>query len=139
MNYKVEKGEMLAIIEGCKYWRHYLEGSTYLVCVVTNHCNLWTFLTGKTLSRKEARWWKKLSGLDLVIEYCLGKKNPADRPSRCSDYVASDNDSEQTFCTVEYVTRSLVKANKTVQGNREIHRAFPTPETTSESNHASEG
>ena len=56
INYGVEEGEMLAIVEGCKYWYHYLEGFTYLICMVTDHCNLQTFLTGKTLSRKEARW-----------------------------------------------------------------------------------
>ena len=114
MNYGVREGEMLAIVEGCKHWCYYLEGPRYLVCMVIDHCNLWTFLTGKTLSRKKVRWWKKLLGLNLIIEYCLGRKNPADRPSRHPDCVASDNDSEQTFCTMGYVTRSSVKADKMV-------------------------
>ena len=114
MNYKVGKGEMLAIVKKCKHWRYYLKGSTYLVRVITDYCNLRTFLTGKTLFCKEARWWEKLSGLDLVIEYHLGRKNPTDRPFRCLDYVASNDDSEQTLCTVEYMTRSLVKADKMV-------------------------
>ena len=55
INYGVGKEKMLTIIERCKHWRHYLEGSTYLVCMVTNHNNLWIFLTGKTLFCKEAR------------------------------------------------------------------------------------
>ena len=53
--------------------------------------------------------------------------------------MASDNDSEQTLCTVRYVTRSLVKANKTVQENREIRQAFSAPKVTSEPDHVLEG
>ena len=138
MNYRVGEREILVIVEGCKHWCHYLEGSTYPICMITNHCNLRTFLIDKILSRKEARWWKKLSSLNLVIEYCPDKKNPADRPSYHPDYVTSGNDSEQTLCTVRYMTRSLVKANKTVQENREVCQVLPTPKVTSESDHASE-
>ena len=38
------------------------------------------------MSRREARWWERLSCLDLEIEHRLGKKNPADGPSRRRDY-----------------------------------------------------
>ena len=106
--------------------------------MVTDHYNLRTFLTGKTLSCKETRWWEKLSGLDLVIEYCSDRKNLIDGPSRCLDYIASDNDSEQTFHTVGYVTRSLVKADKMIQGNGEVRQALPAPEATSKPDHVSE-
>ena len=38
------------------------------------------------LSRKQARWAEILSSYDFVIEPLEGKKNPADGPSRISDY-----------------------------------------------------
>lgn len=100
MNYGVREGEMLAIVKECKHWHHYLEGSMYLVCVVIDYCNLQTFLIGKTLFHKKTRWWEKLSDLNLVIEYCPSRKNAADESSRCSDYIASNNDLEQTHHTV---------------------------------------
>ena len=40
MNYGISKSEMLAIVEACKQWRHYVEGSTQRVTVITNHANL---------------------------------------------------------------------------------------------------
>ena len=67
LNYGVGETEMLAIVEACKEWRHYLEGAIHSIRVITDHCNLSTFLNTKTLSRREARWWERLSSLDLVI------------------------------------------------------------------------
>ncbi len=40
----------------------------------------------KTLNRRKARWWERLSGLDLAIEYKPERLNPADAPSRRPDY-----------------------------------------------------
>ena len=50
-NYRVGKSEMLAIVEACKHWQHYLEDATYKVRMITNHCNLRMFLTIKNLTR----------------------------------------------------------------------------------------
>jgi hypothetical protein len=44
--------ELLAIVESFKYWRHYLEGSTYLVVVLSDHANLRYFMLTKDLSRR---------------------------------------------------------------------------------------
>ena len=54
--------------------------------MLTDHGNLRTFFTTKTLSRREARWWERLSSLDLQLEYRPGRNNPADGPSRRPDY-----------------------------------------------------
>ena len=72
---------MLAIVCACNHWRHYVEGATYGIRVVTNHLNLRKFLTMKTLLQQKARWWEVFSGLDLAIKYCEKKNNPVDRPS----------------------------------------------------------
>ena len=54
-NYGVEKAEILAIVEACRHWRHYLKGSIYSIKIVTDYLNICKFLTTKTLSHKEAR------------------------------------------------------------------------------------
>jgi len=41
---------LLAIFEAFKKWRHYLEGSTFPVDVVTDHKNLEYFSTTKILT-----------------------------------------------------------------------------------------
>ena len=39
-NYEIHDKEMLAIICALKEWRHFLEGATYLVEILTDHKNL---------------------------------------------------------------------------------------------------
>ena len=51
LNYDVHDKELLAIYEAFKSWRHYLEGSTFPVDVVTDHKNLEYFATTKVLTR----------------------------------------------------------------------------------------
>ena len=92
LNYGVGETEMLAIVEACKELRHYLEGAIHSIRVLTDHCNLRTFLTTKNLSRREARWWERLSSLDLVMEYRPGRHNPADGPSRRPDFMEERHD-----------------------------------------------
>ncbi len=55
-NYSIGESEMLAIVEACKEWRHYIEGATHQVVVITDHANLQKFLVDKQLNRREARW-----------------------------------------------------------------------------------
>jgi hypothetical protein len=53
--YKTHNAELLAIVESFKHWRYYLEGSTYLVVVLSDHANLRYFMSTKDLSRRQAR------------------------------------------------------------------------------------
>ena len=46
-NYGIRESEMLAIIEACKEWRHYVKSATHQVIVITNHANLQKFLVDK--------------------------------------------------------------------------------------------
>ena len=73
--------------------------------MITNYCNLHTFLITKNLSWQKAKWWEKLSNLDLKIEYRPGKYNPANRPFQYSNYI--DN---KSMYIVGYVTKNLIKA-----------------------------
>ena len=129
-NYGAGESEMLAVVEGCKHWRHYLEGATYSIRVVTDHMNLRTFLTTKNLSRREARWWERLSGLDLAIEYREGKKNPADGPSRRPDYMNPEDNG--VMCIVGYVTQSSAKRAMAQEALEDRSQASSSPEVTVE-------
>ena len=64
---------LLAIFDTFKIWRHYLEGSTFPVDVVTDHKNLKYFSTTKILSRHQAYWLEFLSGFNMVIRFCPGR------------------------------------------------------------------
>ena len=81
-NYDTYVGELFAIVETMKQWRHYLEGANHKVLIQCDHKNLEYFQTSKLLSRRQARWAEILSSYDFVIEHLEGKKNPADGPSR---------------------------------------------------------
>ena len=90
-NYGVGDMEMLAIVMAFKQWRHYLEGATHPIRVITDHANLRSFMTTKELSRRQARWWELMSGYSFEITYRPGSSNPADPPSRRSDYEQEDD------------------------------------------------
>ncbi len=45
---------MLAIVEACKKWRHYIEGATHQVVVIKHRANLQQFLVDKALNGREA-------------------------------------------------------------------------------------
>jgi hypothetical protein len=68
-NYAVGNQEMLAIVMSCCHWCHYLEGARHPVEVLTDHYNLQRFMTTKSLTRRQARWWETLSGYNLYIVY----------------------------------------------------------------------
>src|SRR5271170_5948468 len=77
---------MLAIVESMRHWRHYLEGSRHPIQVLSDHKNLTTFMSTKTLNRRQARWAELLADYDFVLVHLPGKTNPADGPSRRPDY-----------------------------------------------------
>ena len=53
--YETHDGELLAIVEAFKTWRHYLEGSQHEVLVLTDHNNLRRFMDTKSLSSRQVR------------------------------------------------------------------------------------
>ena len=73
LNYDTHNKELLAIFEAFQTWRHYLEGSTTPVDVITDHKNLEYFSTSKVLTRQQARWSEFLSSFNLIICFCPGK------------------------------------------------------------------
>ena len=55
INYNVHDKKLLAIYEAFHKWRHYLEGTSILVEVLTDHKNLTYFQESKSFSRRQAR------------------------------------------------------------------------------------
>ena len=54
--YETHDGELVAIVEAFKTWRHYLKGCKHEVLVQTNHNNLRQFIDMKSLSSRQVRW-----------------------------------------------------------------------------------
>jgi hypothetical protein len=50
LNYKTHNSELLAIIEGFKEFRHYLEGASHMIKVLTDYNNLRGFIGVKQLN-----------------------------------------------------------------------------------------
>jgi len=69
LNYDVYDKELLAIYKVFCKWRHYLEGTSIPVEVLTDHKNITYFQELKLLSRCQARWSEFLSHFNMVIKF----------------------------------------------------------------------
>jgi hypothetical protein len=92
-SYETHDLELLVIVEVFKQWHHYLERSTHSVKVLTDHNNLCEFMHVKMLNERQTWWAVRLTAFDFVIMHRSDKTNPADAPSRCSDYVKATGES----------------------------------------------
>ena len=83
--YPVHEQELLAIVQACQQWRHYLVGAQFRV--LTDHRSLQFFQTQPMLSGRQARWREVLANYDFIIEYVAGTDNSvADGLSRRPDH-----------------------------------------------------
>jgi RNase H-like domain found in reverse transcriptase len=73
LNYDVHDKELLAIYEAVRIWRHYLEGPSYPIDVITDHKNLEYFAMTKLLTRRQVRWSEYLSQFNLIIRFRPGR------------------------------------------------------------------
>ena len=55
LNYEIYNKELLAIFDAFRQWRNYLEGSTHVVLVLSDHKNLEYFTTTKQLTRRQCQ------------------------------------------------------------------------------------
>lgn len=92
INYEVYNKELLAIVESFRDMRAWLIGTDPPVSVVSDHKNLEYFMSSRVLNRRQARWSMFLSEFNFVLNYAPGLKNPADAPSRCSDFAPQEGD-----------------------------------------------
>ena len=72
-NYEIYNKELMVIICTFKEWRSELEGSTYLINVITDYKNVEYFMFTKQLSCCQAHWSEFLSHFNYHITYCSEK------------------------------------------------------------------
>ena len=75
--YKTHDGELLAIVEAFKTWRHYLEDCKHEMLILTDHNNLQKFMDKKSLSSHQVRRAQQLSRYHFWIDDCQRKANAA--------------------------------------------------------------
>ncbi len=91
--YETHDGEVLAIVEVFKTWKHYLESCKHEVLVFIDHNNLQRFIDTKSLSSRQVRWAQKLSRYQFRIDYRQGKANrAADALSRYPQWSAEEEE-----------------------------------------------
>src|SRR5882724_1283006 len=56
LNYEIYDKELLAIFEAFRQWRNYLEGSTHIILMLSDHKNLEYFATTKLLICHQVHW-----------------------------------------------------------------------------------
>ena len=87
LNYPIYDKELLAVVEGFKRWRVYVEGAQHPIQVYTDHKNLEYFSEARTTCRRHARWTATLAAYDYKIIYQKGAANgKPDALSRRPDY-----------------------------------------------------
>ena len=68
LNYKIYDKELLAIFGSFRQWRNYLEGSTHVMLVLSDHKNLEYFVTTKQLTQHQVHQSEYLSGFNYLIQ-----------------------------------------------------------------------
>jgi hypothetical protein len=85
-NYEIKEKKILAMIESCHVFRHYVKETLFSIQMLIDYVNLNSFFKNKKLNKKKARWWKKLDDLNLHIEYRSNKLNFANDSFRRFNY-----------------------------------------------------
>ena len=89
LNYPIYDKEFMAIYTALskQHWRHYCEGSKFPVNILTDHKNITYFMTTQELSRRQIKYYERLSEFKLIIKHCKGTDNGrADALSRRPDH-----------------------------------------------------
>jgi hypothetical protein len=90
-NYEIEEEKMLAMIESCRVFRHYVKEALFSIQMLIDHVNLNLFFKNKKLNKKETRWWKNFNDLNLHIEYRSNKLNLANDSFHRFDYESNES------------------------------------------------
>ena len=79
-NYDIYDRELLTVIHALDHWRHYLQGTSHPVTLLTDHKNLMYFCQPQKLSHCQARWMMFLQDFDLHFVHipgsAMGPANP---------------------------------------------------------------
>ena len=70
--YPTHDRELYAIVEACRWWRPYIEGTRCKV--LTDHEPLEHVFTQRDLNKRQCRWVEKLADTSIEIVYRPGKE-----------------------------------------------------------------
>ena len=92
-NYDIYNHKLLAVILALEEWHQYLQGTTHLVTIITDHKNLSDVKDLWKLSRQQARWLLFLQDFDLLWQVTPGAKMAPTSVSKSSwqlDWTTTD-------------------------------------------------
>lgn len=140
--YAVHEQELLALVQACRHWRHYLHG-LHPFTIMSDHHSLRYFTTQPVLSNRQARWKDELASFDFVIKYIEGPKNVvADAMSRRFDHKQpAETVSREAFLgaisirdsdTMAPPSAAALEARAAALGGRRKQPPPPVPDTPAE-------
>ena len=92
-NYQVYDRELFLIIRALREWRHYVQGSSFLTEVRTDHANLTYYRSPQRLTQRQTRWIVELMDYDIKLQHKPGKTMiPADALSRRHDHSKGEDE-----------------------------------------------
>lgn len=124
-NYEIYDKELLAIIRALDEWRHYLEGASHKLDIVSDHKNLLYFSESRTLTRRQARWSLFLTRFDFTIRHRPGRLGgKPDAMSRRVDLQPEGEDNTgRTLLTPEMFRLKAIRRGMTqVHGDQALLR-----------------
>ena len=92
-NYDIYDQELLAVIHALDHWRHYLQGTSHPITLLTDHKNLTYFCQLQKLSHCQAWWMMFLQDFDLHFVHVPGSTMRPTNALSCliNPDVSSDN------------------------------------------------
>jgi hypothetical protein len=87
--YGTGDGELLAIVDAFKAWRHYVHYAAHPIQVITDHFNLKYLDTKQKPNSRQLRWLDDLAEINFTIHFRPGVQNPADGLSRRPDLLST--------------------------------------------------
>jgi hypothetical protein len=118
------------VVRALQHWRHWLEGTSTLVEILTDHRNLEYFTKPKVLNQRQLRWMELLNQYNYHIIYRPGSQNgAADALSRRAELTPLDPPEElpQTMIPAHRLIAEISSAPTLLSDEqiRSIIRAAP--------------
>lgn len=124
-NYEIYDKELLAIVRALDEWRHYLEGASYQIDIVSDHKNLLYFSKSRTLTRRQARWSLFLARFYFEIRHRPGRLGgKPDAMSRRPDLQpdGADNTGRTVLTTEMFRVKAMRRGMTQIQGDKALLR-----------------
>ncbi len=91
------------------HWKHYLKETWYEIKIISNHANLWYFMTTIKLFCRQIKWINKLTAYNFKIFYQKKVSNFVDDSLRRLNYEKDIDANEKKFTYDLAYMRKLLK------------------------------